>query len=124
MTRENRLALRRDPSGHFAKGVTGNPGGRPRGLASYIRQQTSDGQKLVDFVMKVFDGEEIDGQKPGTRMRMEAATWLSDRGFGKPVQGILHASVNSAIDDRMKAMSDEDLQAIIAAGKEALAPAA
>ena len=63
----------------------------------------------------------MSGKYVKTRMRMEAATWLSDRGFGKPVQGILHSSVNSAIDDRMKAMSDEDLQAIIASGKEVLA---
>ncbi len=31
------------------------------------------------------------GAKPGLRDRIDAATWLADRGFGKPVQALEHS---------------------------------
>ena len=50
-------AAGRDNAGRFAKGVTGNPDGRPEGLASYIREKTHNGEDLADFILKVFNGE-------------------------------------------------------------------
>lgn len=72
----------------FKPGQSGNPGGRPRGFSRYIRQQTKDGTELVDLMVKVLRGEPVNGQrrKPTLRDRMDAATWLADRGFGKPSQ--------------------------------------
>jgi len=69
----------------FAKGVSGNPGGRPKSIVRAIREQTRDGDDLVAFVMCVFRGE-VEGVR--LRDRLEAATWLADRGFGKPTQGV------------------------------------
>ena len=111
-TPENRLAARRDSGGRFAKGVTGNPGGRPRGLALRIRERTNDGQDLVDFVLRVFNGENIDGHTPNTAMRMDAATWLSDRGFGRPVQGLEHIGVVEPAHNPFDDWSTEDLRAL------------
>ena len=59
--------------------MSGNPGGRPKGLAGRIRDATNDGHDLVDYAISVFENE---GEP--TKMRMEAATWLADRGFGRP----------------------------------------
>jgi hypothetical protein len=65
----------------FPPGQSGNPGGRPRGFATYIRARTEDGQTLVDYVLGVFADQTQDA-----KLRLEAATWLADRGFGKPIQ--------------------------------------
>ena len=70
----------------FLPGWSGNPGGRPRGFGHYIRKQTRDGKELVDLVLTVFRGQTVNGRKPTIRDRVEAATWLSDRGFGRPTQ--------------------------------------
>jgi hypothetical protein len=65
-----------------------NPGGRPKGLVRAIREQTDDGEHLVEFMLRVFRGEVDDAS---LRHRMEAATWLADRGFGKPIQALEHS---------------------------------
>jgi hypothetical protein len=47
--------------------------------------QTKDGEELVRFMPQVFRGK-LTGAKVRLEDRMAAATWLADRGFGKPSQ--------------------------------------
>lgn len=58
-----------------------NPGGRPKGLASYIREQTMDGRELADFLMAVVRG----GERAFCKMsdRLYACEMLMNRAFGK-----------------------------------------
>ena len=49
------------------------------GFHSYIQERTADGSDLTDFVLSVFRDENASNKE-----RMDAATWLADRGFGKP----------------------------------------
>jgi len=70
----------RGTTGRFLPGHSGNPGGRPVGFHNYIQERTADGSELTDFVLSVFRGE----NGASTKERMDAATWLADRGFGKP----------------------------------------
>ena len=69
----------RDTTGRFVPGQSGNPGRRPVGFHKYIQERTSDGSELTDFVLSVFRDENVSNKE-----RMDAATWLADRGFGKP----------------------------------------
>lgn len=77
----------------WPKGQSGNKGGRPKGfkgLAREIQERTGDGRDLVEFALKVFKGEPLveGGPTPKLELRWQALEWLSDRGFGKPVQSI------------------------------------
>ena len=73
------LPQNRDLSGRFLAGQSGNPGGRPVGFREQIKQSTADGSELVEVVLGV-----LRDQTASNRERMEAATWLADRSFGKP----------------------------------------
>ena len=53
--------------------------GRPASFRTYIRDNTAEGSELTDFVLSVFRGENGASIKNAI-----AATWLADRGFGKP----------------------------------------
>jgi hypothetical protein len=72
----------------FKPGVSGNPGGRPTALRRAVREATRDGQDLVEMMMRVLAGRpvRVKGRlyRATIEDRMEAATWLADRGFGKP----------------------------------------
>ena len=110
-TPHNRLATTRDSGGRFAKGVTGNPGGRPKGLASYIRDRTSDGQDLVDKVVHILqhpNGKGIQAQK----LQLECIQWLADRGFGKAVLNVEHTGQIGHAIDVFAGMSTEELKAL------------
>jgi hypothetical protein len=63
----------------FKPGRSGNPGGRPKGLAAKARAATKDGQALIDFWTKVYEDESA-----SMRDRLEASKLLAERGFGKP----------------------------------------
>ncbi len=76
----------------FQPGVSGNPGGRPAGLAARVREELgNDGQKLIDFwkLLAFGTAEDIEkayGEKPKLRDRQAAADSLADRGYGKVIQ--------------------------------------
>lgn len=64
----------------FEKGLSANPGGRPKGLAKLVRQVSRDGRDPVLLLMDI-----LHGRIKGTRIRdrLDAAKELLDRGYGK-----------------------------------------
>ena len=75
----------------FRPGESGNPGGRPKGLGALVRAQTGEGAELVAFMLRV-----LRGRRQPLRLRMEAAAWLADRGFGKVPTPLEHAGPEGA----------------------------
>ena len=88
----------------WAKGQSGNPGGRPRELAG-IQQLARENAPLAIQTLV-----EVASTGKSESARVSAATALLDRGFGKPAQFSTGdpGSFRKATD-----MSDDELVAII-----------
>jgi uncharacterized protein DUF5681 len=69
----------------FQPGQSGNPGGRPQGLAKLAREAVGNGLDLIAFYLAVFNGEAkaLGVRQVTLRDRMQAAQWLAERGWGK-----------------------------------------
>ena len=87
---ENKIgSAKKKPRGRpFAKGVSGNPGGRPKDLlGEIIRGHAGLSEELVAGVLKIFRAPQDQG------MQLRAAEWLADRGWGKPAQQVESDSI-------------------------------
>ena len=71
----------------FLPGQSGNPGGRPKGLAAAARAVVGDDGRLVVELFAAIargDRKSLGERRPiALRDRMDAARWLADRAFGK-----------------------------------------
>lgn len=93
---DNRSATdkRKAPKTAFAKGVTGNPGGRPKrtpeeiDLVAACRAKTPDALNVMVEIMQ--NGEQ-------EKNRLTAAQAIIERAYGKPVQPV---DANANVDIR------------------------
>ncbi len=86
----------------FQKGSSGNPGGKAKGIARYIREQTRNGEELVDMMLECARGELVtrrtktneDGTSyvseyyPSCRDRLDALKFLIERGLGSELESV------------------------------------
>jgi hypothetical protein len=133
---------RRIPIGRpFPPGISGNPSGRPRGLAGLARERSLNGELLVDFAVDLVKGvplememiwppKDASGQPtiirykitPNPKVRLEAAQWLADRGWGKPIQEVEVAPGPRFVVQHRIYKPGEDPLAQIEEGKVSLPP--
>lgn len=92
----------RTPSGRFAPGRSGNPGGRRKGLTREVRDRFGEnGERLVEILAEIVEGTAtgcVLGRSMGepvpvqveasVRERLDAAELLLAYGFGKPTQSL------------------------------------
>jgi hypothetical protein len=88
----------------WAKGQSGNPGGRPRELAGIQKLARENGPLAIQTLVEVATNGKSDSA------RVSAATALLDRGFGKPAQFNTSDPGNFR---KATDMSDDELVAII-----------
>lgn len=77
----------------FEKGKSGNPGGRPKGLAKAARDHldsvTGEKGSGADLLVKFWSRVMADPDEP-TSLRLKASQYLAERGWGKAA---MHAMV-------------------------------
>ena len=93
----------------FPKGVSGNPGGRPKVLGDVQELAREQSPEAINTLAKIMTDE-----KAPPAARVAAANVLLDRGYGKPTQPI--SKTLAKVDP--STMSDEELAAIARNGAE------
>ena len=92
------------PGRPFLPGQSGNPGGRPKGIAAIARQHTD---KAVDVLVSAMDEDD-------PRVRVAAAKEILDRGYGKAP--VFTADLTGKLDD----LDDDALDAALTAIRDAI----
>ena len=85
MEPENTQGTGRANNGRFRKGVSGNPGGRPKIEGA---EELRDALKLLAPAAVDYLGKVLDDPQASATAKLQAANAILDRCFGKPVQAV------------------------------------
>jgi hypothetical protein len=89
----------RDNGGRFKKGVSGNPGGRPKANADVIAAARAHTTKAIETLASLMVNADTDATK------VSAARALLERGWGAPVQSI---ETKTSLADELEAVKKRD----------------
>lgn len=108
-------AERKPPGRPFAKGQSGNPGGRPKdleGVRELARAHTAEALDTLASIMR-------DGSTENARLR--AAEALLERAWGRPAQALDVTSGNKPLTAGVEGARErlaQRIQALLAAGED------
>jgi hypothetical protein len=96
-----------NPSGKggFAKGHSGNPGGRPKSIASLQLAARAHMHTALKTLITIAKGGKSETS------RVAAATALLDRGFGRPIQSLEMTLDANMVNRKLTELSDAELAA-------------
>lgn len=92
------------PGRPFKPGQSGNPGGRPKGIAAIARKHTDKAMEVLTEAMNSAD----------ERVKIAAAKEILDRGYGKAP--VFTADLTGKLDD----LDDDALDAALSAIRDAI----
>lgn len=92
----------------FVKGQSGNPGGRPAVVAEVRKLARAHTATALRALVEI-----VSNQEAPPAARVSAANSILDRGYGRPSQAI----EASLVSKQARECSDEELLAILSAGK-------
>ena len=105
------ITVRKVTGRPFPPGVSGNPGGMPRTLARKIRDETKNGEELVQRCLQVIRSK---SKRTATRDKLLAIKMLMEYGWGKPPQAVAVA-IGSAQNSEESALPPGTFRAAILA---------
>ena len=97
----------RDQGGKFLPGHPSASSGRPKSLATKIMELTDNGNEILQLMMMI-----MRGQLPEASLkdRMEAAKFLTDRGFGRALETVeVSGTLENKFVLQVDGMSERDL---------------
>ncbi len=80
---ENRARSGRKSDGRFEKGVSGNPGGRPKDLSRFRELARAHTEAAINALVGI-----MNNKRAPSAARVSAACALLDRGYGRPRQAM------------------------------------